>query len=78
MTDHGAPVPEDPGELLAELEKNAAAHRRALAELEAIRERRNDLIAAARARDLRTWRALGNLYGMTEAALQIATKSRRQ
>jgi len=71
------PIPEDPEELLAELDANAAAHRRAIAELEAIKDRRNALVAAVRDRKLRTWRALGALYGMTETALQIATKSRR-
>ena len=78
MSTSPVPIPEDPDELLAELEANAAAHRRAIAELEAIKERRNALVAAVRDRKLpRTWRALGALYGMTETALQIATRSRR-
>jgi hypothetical protein len=72
-----AGIPDDSAELLHELEANAAEQRRLLARLDQIKARRTDLVDAVRDRKLRTWREIAALYAMTEAALQLARKTKK-
>lgn len=72
----GTRIPSGDAELLRELEATAAEQRRLLARLEEVRARRTDLVDAVRDRNLRTWRDIAALFGMTEAALQLARKTK--
>lgn len=77
MSERPARIPEDPDELLRELEATAAEQKRLTAELDQVKARRAELVDAVRDRRLLTWRRIAELFGMTENALQLARKARR-
>ena len=72
-----ARIPVDDAELLHELEATAAEQRRLIARLEQVKARRGDLVDAVRDRKLLTWRQIAALFDMTETALQLARKAKR-
>lgn len=77
MAERAGKIPDDPAALLRELEATAAEQRRLIARLEQLRIRRTDLVGAVRDRRLLTWREIAGMFGMTEAALQLAHKMKR-
>lgn len=77
MAERTEMIPDDPADLLRELEAIAAEQRRLLARLELVKARRTDLVDAVRDRQLLTWRQIAAMFGMTETALQLARKTKR-
>lgn len=71
------PEPTDPAQLERELAATAQRRRELLAELDAITQRRDALVADARDRRIMTWKRLASMFDMTEEGLRQAVRRNR-
>lgn len=71
------PETTDTAQLERELVATAQRRRELLAELEAVTQRRDTLVADARARRIMTWKRLATLFDMTEEGLRQAVRRTR-
>ena len=77
MPERSLHIPDDPDALLRELAATADEQKRLTARLQQVKARRTDLVDAVRDRKLLTWRHMADMFGMTEAALQLASRVRK-